>query len=296
MPIPESQLSIWSRQGATATSQATHEAIRHALSEWADLRNRNYEVYLQGSYKNSTNIRGSSDVDVIAQSNDSFYWNDRDLTPTQSAAHNQAYPSSASYPLAQFRRDVLNALRRHFGSNAVAEGNKSIKIARDSDRVPADVVVCAQYRRYTHFRSKINHSMAEGIWFQARNGQTIINYPKPHYRNGTAKNAQCPTSYKAGVRILKNARNSLIRKGWMLASDAPSYFLECFAYNAANHCYSGSWQNLYTAVLRDLTNGDYPEYMCQNNVRPLFGNSYDQWNYDHARSLCSRLWRLWDEW
>ena len=295
MPIPDSQLDIWSHQGATVTSQATHEAIRRALSKWADLRNRNYDVYLQGSYKNSTNIRGSSDVDVIAQSNDTFYWNNDDLTPTQSAAHDRAYPSS-SYPLEQFRRDVVEALRRHFGSNAVTEGNKSIKIARDSNRVPADVVVCAQYRRYAYFHSKQDYSMAEGIWFRARDGQIIINYPKPHYRNGAAKNNQCPNSYKAGVRILKNARDTLIRRGWIVASEVPSYFLECFAFNAANHCYSGSWQNLYTAVLRDLSNGDYPEYICQNRVRRLFGNSYDQWNSRHARKLCSTLGRLWNEW
>ena len=294
MPIPESQLEIWSRQGATVSSQTTHEAIRRALSEWSDLRNRKYEVYLQGSYRNSTNIRGSSDVDVIAQSN-VFHSNKYTLPPDQLEAHDLAY-GPTTYPLARFRQDVLAALRQYFGSTAVTEGNKSIKIARGSGRVPADVVVCAQYRKYSSFHSKQNYRMAEGIWFKATDGQTIINYPKPHYRNGAAKNDQCSSSYKAGVRILKNARDALTRRGWILASEVPSYFLECFAYNAANHCYSGSWQSLYTAVLYDLSNGNYSEYICQNRVRLLFGDSYDQWNSIHAHKLCSTLWRLWNEW
>ncbi|MCY3705145.1 MAG: nucleotidyltransferase [Gammaproteobacteria bacterium] len=276
MPISENQLAVWSRQGAIDASRRTHEAIRAALREWDDLRNRDYEVYLQGSYKNSTNIRGSSDVDVIAQMNDSFAWNRPDLPEAQQRAVDRAY-EPATHSLEGFYNAVLTALRKYFGSDSVHPDNKAIKIKRGSDRLPADVVVCQQYKKFGHFRSLDDYSFVEGMKFVTRRDRrTIINYPKPHYQNGTAKNQGCSVSYKAGVRIFKNARDTMIRRAWMPSSAVPSYFLECFAYNAANHCYSGSWQSLYRAVLDDLAQGYYPDYICQNRVRPLFGSSYDQ--------------------
>ena len=296
MPIPEHQLAVWSRQGAIDASKRTHEAIRTALREWADLRDRKYEVYLQGSYKNSTNIRGSSDVDVIAQMNDSFAWNKQELPTDQQRAVAHAY-KPASHFLDGFRKAVLAALRKHFGRANVAEGDKAIKIRRSSNRLPADVVVCQQYRKFRHFRSLSDNSFVEGIkFFTQRDGRKIINYPKPHYENGTNKKKECPVSYKAGVRIFKSARDAIIRRGWMSSSAVPSYFLECFAYNAANHCYSGSWQSLYQAVLDDLAQGYYPDYFCQNRVRLLFGASYDQWDTPSAVLLVNSLQRLWREW
>jgi tRNA nucleotidyltransferase (CCA-adding enzyme) len=73
MGIPESQLQTWSHQGAVTTAKTTHESIRNALAaNTSPIRDKSYEVYLQGSYKNTTNIRGDSDVDVVAQLNSTF--------------------------------------------------------------------------------------------------------------------------------------------------------------------------------------------------------------------------------
>ena len=77
MPIPESQLETWSHQGAVTTAKQTHESIRKALDPYIWPTGVKYEVYLQGSYKNTTNIRGDSDVDVVAQLNSTFQ---RDLS------------------------------------------------------------------------------------------------------------------------------------------------------------------------------------------------------------------------
>jgi hypothetical protein len=82
MPIPESQLETWSRQGAGVTAKNTHEAIRRALAADEDsrLRDADFEVYLQGSYRNDTNTRGDSDVDVVAQLNSTFVSNTAELS------------------------------------------------------------------------------------------------------------------------------------------------------------------------------------------------------------------------
>ncbi len=75
MAIPEEQLEVWSHQGAITTARQTHESIRTALSShgWPD--GVDFEVYLQGSYKNATNVRGDSDVDVVVQLKSTFYHN-----------------------------------------------------------------------------------------------------------------------------------------------------------------------------------------------------------------------------
>src|SRR5437870_11381300 len=73
MPIPESQLETWTHQGATTTAKSTHETIRRALAaDSSPIKDKDFEIYLQGSYKNDTNIRGDSDVDVVVQLNSTF--------------------------------------------------------------------------------------------------------------------------------------------------------------------------------------------------------------------------------
>jgi tRNA nucleotidyltransferase (CCA-adding enzyme) len=81
LPIPEGQLATWSNSGAQTTAAATGRAIRDALNSPTSLvRGRNKAIYLQGSYKNSTNIRGDSDVDVVVQLRASFGYDVSTLT------------------------------------------------------------------------------------------------------------------------------------------------------------------------------------------------------------------------
>ena len=153
MAISESQLETWSHQGAVTTAAATHESIRSALNSDSSLiRKRDFEVFLQGSYKNDTNIRGESDVDIVVQLNDTFQRDLSALPPEQESSYKATY-RDATYLWPQFRTDVMQTLRSHFGASLVLEGNKSLKIPRDSGRLPADIVVCLQYREYSRFVS-----------------------------------------------------------------------------------------------------------------------------------------------
>jgi hypothetical protein len=48
--------------GAVAAAQATHEAVRAALSaEHSPIRGMKTDIFLQGSYRNGTNVRADSD-------------------------------------------------------------------------------------------------------------------------------------------------------------------------------------------------------------------------------------------
>ncbi|MCH8994044.1 MAG: nucleotidyltransferase, partial [Chloroflexi bacterium] len=120
MAIPESQLETWTGQGAASGSATTYQAVRQAIC--SHISGRNLDVYLQGSYRNDTNIRGDSDVDVVVECRESQFSNPSRLQ----GANRQWWESlpGASYTWDQFRHDVHQALVTYFGPDQVRDGNK----------------------------------------------------------------------------------------------------------------------------------------------------------------------------
>lgn len=249
-----------------------------------------YEVYLQGSYKNSTNIRGDSDVDVVAQLNTTFSSN---LTEEQKRSLNL---EPAEYRLRNFREDVLTALILVYGAETVLEGNKSLKVVGGSGRLPADVVPCTLYRKYYQVESD---SYVKGMCFWTRNdGRMIINYPKLHRDNGVTKMSNTNNNYKKIVRMFKNIRTRLADNNIITSSLAPSYFVECLLYNVPNSYFNqNTLQNIFISVVNWLNSeGDLNGFLCQNEQHDLFGNSPEQWSLDNARTFISRVIDLWSGW
>jgi len=285
MAIPEQQLETWSHQGATTTANATYESVKIALTlyEWPSYVN--YEVYLQGSYKNYTNIRGDSDVDIIIQLNSTFYHN---LSTLQMMLLNIR---TASYGWNEFRADVLRRIIHYYGSNMVTEGNKSIKVNRDSGRLAADIVVSAKYIRYDNLTQS-----AEGLTFWTLNeGRQIINYPKIHYTNGVLKNNIFNTNgnFKPTVRIFKNARTYLINQNEIFPTLAPSYFLECLIYNIPNSMFESNFQSRYSGIIDWLSVANLIYFVCQNGQMLLFGKTPEQWTITDAQTLIQKFAELW---
>ena len=175
MAIPESQLETWANQGAITTAKATADSVKNALNSYGP-DGVDFEVYLQGSYKNSTNIRGDSDVDVVAQLNSTFYSN---LSEDQKRTLGI---TPASYGWSNFRADILKALKNYYGQNEIIEGNKTLKLKAGNGRLPADIVVCSQYRKY---RTVNDDDYIGGMCFWTKNeDRRIVNYSKVHYDNG----------------------------------------------------------------------------------------------------------------
>ena len=71
MPIPEAQLETWSHQGSIQQSSSTYNTVKTAL-EASDnpYYDKNYSIFLQGSYGNNTNIYSESDVDIVIRLDD----------------------------------------------------------------------------------------------------------------------------------------------------------------------------------------------------------------------------------
>lgn len=251
--IPESQLVTWSHQGAVTTARLTHESIRNALADnnsflAARVGTGDYDVYLQGSYKNDTNIRSDSDVDLVVELKSTFQNDLSMLSVPEQQALSSAFPA-AVYTWSDFRTDVISTLRTRYGWRAITEGNKNIKIAADAGRLPADVVACIQYRKYFHPYGAPYPTFFEGMAFFSRNdGRRVVNYPKLHYQNGVDKNASTNGLYKPTVRLFKNARTYLVNHGIISDNIAPSYFLESMLYNVPNGQFGSSYQQTQYSV------------------------------------------------
>jgi hypothetical protein len=198
MAVPEDQLETWSHQGSITNSANTGNSIKNAIDSFQGFPNDiSYNVYLQGSYKNSTNIYGDSDVDVVVELTSSFYNN---LTVEQKAILRL---TGADYGYFAFRDDVEICLRNYYGSANVETGNKVFKIKPASNRLPADVLVCSEYRLY--YGNLHADRYHPGIAFYIRNTQQqIINFPKKHSENAAAKHQSTNQWFKRTVRIFKN--------------------------------------------------------------------------------------------
>jgi hypothetical protein len=300
MVIPETQLEKWSHQGAVSSSKYTHESIRNALDKNMGYPgNIKYDVYLQGSYKNDTNIRGDSDVDLVVELKSSFYREISSLSPDEQSSY-LSYFKDATYTWENFRSDILKAMQEYYGLDVIKEGRKSLKVGNPKGgRLPADVVVSMEYRKYLRFINSDNQKFIEGISFYVPSeNRWVISYPKHHYENSVQKNSQSATNgwYKPLVRIFKNARTYLFENNKISRDLASSYFLEALIYNVPNDKFGTNFQTTTFNILYWLNNVEYGKFVCPNGQVYLFGSTPDQWTEIEARKLISSLIELWNKW
>lgn len=290
MKIREDQLKIWSVAPGTTRAVAAYNTIKTALESSPILSGKKIDIYLQGSYGNSTNIKVDSDIDVVVQLNSVWRRDISLLTPQEQAAYNAAV-SNSSYGIDAFKQDVLTALVKAFGQTAVDDsGNKAIKLFGTDSRLHADIVPALQYRIYSSFTHLENPTFLEGMKFKAKDGTEIENYPKIHRKNGEKKNADDAAGehYKHLVRVIKNIRKHLVDDKVIQKELAPSYFIECLLYNVPHNYFSDNYQESLQAILRFLQQEcEADKLVAGNHVHYLFGDNAWQWKSkdDAARFL-----------
>lgn len=298
MPIPLSQLNTWSHQGATASSSAAYNAIRHSLTKnGAPTATLGLNIYLQGSYGNDTNIYGDSDVDVVVLFENTFHKDMSAWTPQQQALHEQVY-RTADYQWAHLKRDVLASLRQHFGNGSVTEGSKSIKVQTSHTGRPSDVIPALQFRRYGPFTDINNPSAHWGIQFFDSSNNPIVNYPKYHIDRGVEKNQAERTSgrYKCVVRIFKNLRNHMVASGLLPEGAAPSYFLECMLFNVPDDLFKLPFDQAVPAIIAHLRATSPTGWLCQNGVTNFIGTDGTQWTAAKYAAFHSAAQTAWERW
>lgn len=298
MPIPQSQLETWSHQGAITTSSSAYNSLREALlKQSSPLADRGVDIFLQGSYVNSTNIYGDSDVDVVVLYDQTFC---SDVAALSIAAQQAELASfaSATYQWSHLRDDTLSALRAHFGQNAVSVGSKSIKVMTGYGKRPSDVVPAIGFRRFATFVNQNNFTAHWGMQFFDSRSIPVVNYPKYHITRGEEKNQKSRTdgNYKATVRVFKNLRNYLIDSRLLNKDVAPSYFLECALHTVPDSLFVGDFRDTVPAIIDYLSSGIPANALCQNGVVPLFGSGSTQWSQDALRAFAMATKFAWDNW
>ena len=247
--------------------------------------------YLQGSYRNDTNIRGDSDVDVVLELTSAFRHDTSALSQYEQGLLTSSF-QPASHDWNDFRRETLKALEAGFSRGIVSQSNKSIKLKADPPRLAVDVVVCMEHRQYTSYSSYV-----KGITFWAmRDKRWIVNFPQEHYKNGAAKSARAADRYKRTVRMFKNARNHLESTRRISADLAPSYFVECLLYNAPDSAFQYGFQETYCSIVNWIVQNNLDRLVCQNGQQWLFGPSPEQWSAMDAKAFANELVSLWNDW
>ena len=295
MAIPETQLDTWAHQGSITQSSETYAAVKRSLeASDAAYAGRSKKIYLQGSYANATNIYADSDVDVVIQLDDCYYYDETDLPEAMRTAR-AANRVAADYKFSDFQRDVLAQLRGSF--NGVTPGSKAIFISGSNSRRDADVLVAVTFKKFFVPAGKTAVHFWEGVCFFAPDGTRIVNYPQIHSANCTSKHQATSQWFKPTVRIFKNLRNRALSEGLIAEGSAPSYFLEGMLYNVPDDNFGGSYGATVANALRWLLECDRDKLVCANRrFRLLHPSSLGTWRTPQFEAFLSTAVSMWNGW
>jgi hypothetical protein len=166
-----------------------HENLRIALEVWGD---KEFETFLQGSYRNDTAIADINDVDIVALH-----------MPSRS-------PSTHAEWQSLFDRVARIIRSTKLVTGSVRLGDKCVKYegALKADVVPA-------------IRGAVLSSI-DPVTIYSRSGRSERpNHPRDHYANGVRKQKATNDAYKPTVRLFKR----WVRQYPTL--NAPSFYVEC---------------------------------------------------------------------
>lgn len=292
----------WAAPCSSFQMSWTSDVVRDALQGASRLADCKYEVFLQGSFANNTNIAPVGDVDLVVMMTMPIEENIVALDGRGRRNFAEAYEMSP-YGWPEFRADVFKAMRRRY---FISGGKRCLEVKHWDSllRVPVDILPSIEYRNYHSFVRPGLEDYDEGVYFRHRNGTAITNYPKQHRVNGRRKARSTAGRSKAVVRCVKNARNhlsecpGLMREQHKLMEMAPSYYLECLVHNVPDRLFEGALPDVVRTAANWLCacapTAAWPRLKCQNEIVALFGDGPDQWDPDIARKVVDPLRDMFD--
>jgi hypothetical protein len=293
--ITERQLETWASQGPTAQFTDTYNGIRNNLVDnGSPYPVANTDIFLQGSYKNNTNVYGDSDVDIVLFYSGAFYKDLSRLSPEDRQAYGYANAKVASYGYADLKRDATAYITRLY--NGVSVGKKALHIpGNNSGRRNADVLIAFEFRRYHEFKSWQSQRYDEGVSFFLADGSMIENFPKLHSMNCTAKHQNTKSYFKSMVRIFKNMRNTMTERGLISDGLAPSYFIECMLYNVPDDKFGGTYQQTWINCFNYIVTADPKKFVCANYMHWLIRDgSPTSWAPSNFNNFLAALKGFWE--
>lgn len=298
MAIPNSQLETWTALGSVAQSRDTYAKIARVLeSPNAPYAKRAFDVFLQGSYKNNTNIYGDSDVDIVIRQRSLFYYNIDSLSAADKAEFQRVNPGRAEYTLVDFKREVSSWLADNYKADFDPSGSKALYIKGRDSRRNADVLVAAEHKVFSAFPSAGTQVSTDGVMFYPSSGGFIVNYPKQHKRNLTARHQKTSEWLKPTIRVFKNMRNRAIREGALRDGTAPSYFIEGLLFNAPLGAFGTDMQTTVASCLSWAVATDRSTLPCANYYHWLVrDNQKTSWPVVDCDAYLDAMVKLWDGW
>jgi hypothetical protein len=287
----EADFRQWAKPPTTTEDQRCANAetvVRNAIRSYSAFATRNIEVFPQGSYRNGTNVRANSDVDICVRCMDVCFF---DVPAGRSKS--DVGLVDAIYSYAEFKNDVERALKGYLGASAVSRGKKAFDLHANTYRVDADVVPTFEHRRYSVQDGR--YTYLSGTELLPDGGARIINWPHQNYENGTSKNNATGTRFKKLVRVLKRLRDAMVYEGNAAARPIPSYLIECLVWNVPNNAFLDDQYavnlrsillHLYSNTQSDAACNDWGEI---NELKYLFRGG-QPWTRADVNSFVVSAW------
>jgi hypothetical protein len=283
-----------------AKGKRAADMISAAVRASPALASRSFEVYASGSYRNNTNVRLDSDIDVALVLKSAFYY---ELAPGLTTEM-VGLTGTVTYGLNEFRKDVGEALVAKFGASGVTSGDKAFDVHENTVRLDADAAVFLGHRRYTGAKrpdGSWEYHLGVEMRPKSAPSRRIINWHQQHYDEGVGRNTATKRRYKRVARILKRLRTDMRESGIPAAKEAaakaPSFLLECLAFNALDSSFNkeeGTYVADVRAVIVDLHGrlGDGvvdPKFLEVSGLKWLFAEG-QPWTREDARNFLFWAW------
>lgn len=285
----EIQFRAWAKPPGQAEKERCDNAvsaIRNAIRASNKLSTRSLSVFAQGSYRNNTNVRRDSDVDIGILCTDTFF---HEPLP-EGLTEEKLQFSDATYYYDQFKNEVEEALGSHFGRSAIKRGNKAFDVHETSYHVEADVAAFFEHRRYLSYGT----CLKGGELLTDKETRSVINWPEQHYENGCSKNTSTGTRYKSIVRVLKALSNEMSGEG-IQDADVHGYLIECLVWNVPNDNFQNYayrddvWATLAFLFNNTISYEDCKEWGEVSELIYLF-HSEQKWTWQQAHAFTSAAW------
>ena len=288
----EDTFTSWAK-GPSTTEQTKCEnaesAVNKAIAAHKKLSVMDVTVFPQGSYRNRTNVKQDSDVDICVRLNSTFF---PKYPPGKTREDFGDTEGSISF--ADYKNLVQKALEDYFGASSVRRGDKAFNIHENSYRIDADVVPTFKHKRYC-LNDNGTHYILTGIGFDTDAGKRILNWPDQHYENGLKKHEDTGKQYRKMIRILKRMRNEMQDEGIEAANDIASCLIESLVWNVPNEgfghdTYEGDVRYVLARIYnKTIKYEDCSEWGEVSELKYLFRTT-QPWTREQAHKFISAAW------
>lgn len=289
--ISEDILKNWTKPPSNSEETKLNNAISIVLRTIKNhelIPNSSYLLYGKGSYKNNTNVRNNSDIDVDIKYINCFTYS----LPKGKSKNDYNIVDKDDYDIKQFKNDVFKVLSERFGKENVKRKNKCINVKENTNRASIDIVPCFEHRRYY-----LDGSYSSGIKFISDKNEEIINFPEQHLLNGTKKNLNTMRRYKGLVRIIKKLRYKMKEDNIYCGKNISSYLLENLVYNVPDNIftYYTTWNDRLKFALIYLHDNTIKKNDCKDWITVsemfYFMRGHYKWSVEDVNKCMNKMYK-----